>query len=88
MFGAAAVLGVIALALLITGGVLALANVLQPWAAAVVVAVVILVAAGVLALIGKNKVAGVSVVPTTAMNGLKTDVETLKTGITSLKEIR
>lgn len=88
MFGAAAVLGVIALALLITAAVLALAIVLQPWAAAVVLGLVVLIAAVALVLIGKKKLTGVSVVPTAAVEGMKADVQALKQGVTALKEIR
>jgi uncharacterized membrane protein YqjE len=88
LFAAAAVLAVFALALLVTAGVLALALVLQPWAAALVVAIVFLIGAGVLAMVGKGKVADVSLAPAATIANMKTDVRAIKSEIASLKEGR
>ena len=77
--------GVLALygfgALLVTIGA-ALAEVMPPWLAALIVAVVLFVAAGVAALLGKKQVQqAVPPTPTKAVDSTKRDVETVKTAV-------
>lgn len=88
MFGAAAVLGVFALAVLLTAGVLALSMVLQPWAAAVIVGVVLLIGAGVLAMVGRKKAANASIVPQRTLESVRTDVDVVKRELAAVKERR
>jgi uncharacterized membrane protein YqjE len=81
MFGAAGVLGWFGLGTLIATAVLALAEAMPGWAAALVVAVVLFAAAGVLALVGRSRVKdGTPLKPERAMAGAREDVETLKGG--------
>ena len=78
-FGAAGVLALFGLGVLITTAILALALVLPAWLAALIVGVVILAIAGVAALIGKKKVQeGAPPVPTQAIASVKTDVQEIK----------
>jgi hypothetical protein len=86
LFAAAAVLAVFAFALLVTAGVLALSLVLQPWAAALIVAVVFLIGAVLLAMMGKSRMSDASVMPTGAVEGMKTDVQVVKAGLSAAKE--
>jgi uncharacterized membrane protein YqjE len=79
MFSAAGLVGFFALATLIATAVLALAEVLPGWAAALVVAVVLLAVAGILALLGRNKVSeGQPLKPERAVAGVHEDIATLK----------
>src|SRR3954454_6024804 len=81
MFGAAGVLGWFGLGTLIATAVLALAEALPAWAAALIVAIVLFAVAGVLALVGKGRVKeGTPLKPERAMAGAREDVETLKGG--------
>ena len=75
MFGAAGVLALFGLGALVAAAILALALVVAPWLAALIVGVVILVVAGVVALVGKNRVgeAG-SPVPDKTVESVKADV--------------
>jgi len=78
-FGAAAVLGWFALGCFLATAILALALVLPPWLAALIVTVVVAVAAGIAALIGKKKVAEAAPpVPTDTVDSVKKDVEEIK----------
>lgn len=78
-FGAAGLLGLYGLALLLTAAVLALALVLPGWAAALIVAAVVLVAAAGAAVFGKKEVAQATpAAPERAVAGVKEDVATLK----------
>lgn len=79
MFSAAGLLAFFGVATLIATAVLALAEVLPGWAAALVVAAVLLVAAAVLALAGKGRVAsGQPLKPERAVAGVREDVAILK----------
>lgn len=79
MFGAAGLLTLYAVGVLITAAIAALALVLEVWLAALIVAVVLLAAAGVAALVGKNRVqeAGTPV-PTRTVENVKRDVEAVR----------
>ena len=57
MFGAAGLLAVYGVGVLIATAILAMALVMSPWLAALIVGVVLLVIAGVVALLGKRRVA-------------------------------
>ena len=79
MFSAAGLLAFFGLATLIATAVLALAEALPGWAAALVVAAVLLVGAGVLALVGKGRVSsGQPLKPERAVAGVREDVAILK----------
>jgi hypothetical protein len=78
-FGAAAVLGWLALGCLLATAILALALVLPAWLAALIVAVVVAIAAGIAALVGKKKVAEAAPpLPTETVESVKKDVEEIK----------
>lgn len=80
-FGAAGLLALYGVALLLATAVLGLAEALPAWLAALIVAAVVLVAAGVAALLGKKEMGEVTpVVPEKAVEGVKLDVETVKGG--------
>ncbi len=79
LFGGAAVMAFLGLAVLIGAAVLALAEVLPGWLAALIVAVVLFAVAGVLALVGRKHVAQASPpLPTQAIAGLQADVAAIK----------
>ena len=79
MFGGAGALGFFAFAALTTCFILALAEVMDGWLAALIVAVVYAAIAGVLALTGKKKVEEASPpVPERALESMKEDVEVTK----------
>src|SRR6478735_4433219 len=79
MFGAAGVLALYGLGVLIATAILGLAVVLDAWLAALIVGVVILAIAGLAALLGKNRVARAAPpVPTQAVANLKEDVDTVR----------
>jgi uncharacterized membrane protein YqjE len=79
MFSGAGVLAFLGLATLIATAILALALVLDPWLAALVVAVALLLGAGLLALLGKNQVVEATPPkPERAVDGLKEDLATVK----------
>src|SRR3954453_10710411 len=81
MFSAAGVLAWFGFGTLVATAVLALAEALPGWAAALIVAVVLFAVAGVLALVGKNRVQdGQPLKPERAIAGAREDVETLKAG--------
>ena len=83
MFGAAGILGLFGLGVLIATAILALALVLPAWAAALIVGVVLLVVAGIVALVGKGKVSQATpAAPERAVEGVKQDVATIKGGHT------
>ena len=78
-FGAAGVLALFGLGLLLTTVVLALSLVLPAWLSALIVTVVVFIIAGIAALLGKKKVneAGPPV-PTRAVESVKDDVQEIK----------
>jgi uncharacterized membrane protein YqjE len=79
MFSGAGVLAFLGLATLIATAILALALVLDPWLAALVVAAALLLGAGLLALLGKNQVVDATPpMPERAVDGLKEDLATVK----------
>jgi uncharacterized membrane protein YqjE len=81
MFSAAGLLAFLGLATLVATAVLALAEVLPAWAAALVVAVVLLAGAGVAGLLGKKEIEQATPPqPERAVAGVKEDVATLKGG--------
>jgi MFS family permease len=81
MFGAAGLLALFGLGVLITTAILALALAMDAWLAALIVAVVLLAAAGLVALLGKNQVvAATPAKPERAMEGIKEDIATIKGG--------
>lgn len=75
MFGAAGVLAWFGFGTLVAAAVLALALVVDAWAAALIVAVLLFAAAGIAALIGKKNVSqGSPPIPETAMQSVKDDL--------------
>ena len=79
MFGAAGVLALYGVGVLIAAAVLALALVLDAWLAAVIVGVVLLAIAGVVALRGKRQVAEAGPpVPTQAVENVKADLDAVR----------
>lgn len=82
LFGGAGVLAFYGVGCLVAAVVLGLANAVAGWLAAVIVGVVLLLAAGAAALVGKKEVAeAVPPVPGEAIDGVRTDVRTVKEGI-------
>jgi uncharacterized membrane protein YqjE len=87
MFGGAGLFGFFAFAGLTATFILALATVVEPWIAALIVTVVYGAIAGVLALQGKNKVQEATPpVPERAVETTKEDVEWLKTKAKSARQ--
>jgi hypothetical protein len=85
-FGAAGLIGGLALGALTAAAILALAEALDTWLAALIVALVYAAIAGTLALIGRSRVqAGTPPVPERAIESSKEDVEAAKR---SAKEAR
>lgn len=79
MFGAAGLLAYFGIAVLIAGAVLALAEAVPGWLAALIVAVVLFAVAGAVATVGKKNVAeAVPVKPEQAIEGVKEDLATVK----------
>lgn len=84
LFVGAALLGFFGLAVLITTVILALANVVAPWLAALIVAVVLLAVAGILAAVGKKALdKGMPPGPERAQASIKADVAAVKEGLQS-----
>lgn len=81
-FGAAALLGLLALGALTATLILALSTFLEAWLAALIVTVVYLAIAGVLALSGRKQVErGSPPIPEQAIASAKRDVEAAKRGV-------
>ncbi|SDS13802.1 Putative Holin-X, holin superfamily III [Friedmanniella luteola] len=81
-FGAAGVLALYAVGVLLAAAVLGLATALPGWLAALVVGVVVLVVAAVAALVGKKKVQEAAPpVPTRAVESVKADVQEIKESV-------
>ena len=79
MFGAAGVLALYAVGVLIATAILALALAVDAWLAALVVGVVLLAAAGITALLGKKRVQEAAPpVPSRAVDSVKRDIETVR----------
>jgi membrane protein len=82
LFGAAGVLALYGGAALIATLILALATVLAPWLAALIVGIVVLGVAGALALAGKKQAQRAApLVPEKATASVKTDIKTVKKGM-------
>lgn len=82
LFGAAGVLAIYGLGLLLALAVVALDLVWPLWLSVLVVAVVVFVGAAIAALVGKREItAAAPPVPSEAMDGVRTDVETVKDAI-------
>lgn len=78
-FGAAGVLAVYGGGALVATAIIALALVLPAWLAALVVTLALFVLAGIAAVVGRNQVKNAAPpVPERAVEGLKTDVRTVK----------
>jgi hypothetical protein len=87
MFGGAGLFGFFAFAALTATFILALAEAVAPWLAALIVTVVYGAIAGVLALQGKNKVQEATPpVPERAVDSTKEDVEWVKTRAKSARQ--
>jgi len=81
LFGAAGLLALYAVGVLIATAVLALALVVDAWLAALIVGVALLAAAGIASLLGKREVEdAVPPVPREAMAGIKQDVHAATKG--------
>ena len=79
LFSGAGLVAFFGLATLITTAILALALVLDPWLAALIVAVVLFAVAGILALTGKKQVQEATPpAPERAVEGVKEDIATVK----------
>ena len=82
LFGGAGVLAFYGGAALVAALILALATVLVPWLAALIVAVVVLGVAGGLALVGKKQAQRAGpLVPEETAASVKTDIQTIKEGM-------
>jgi uncharacterized membrane protein YqjE len=82
LFGGAGLVAVLGLNALVTAVILALANVLPGWLAAIIVGVVLFAVAGVLALLGKKDVQQAAPpLPTETIASVQADVDTVKQGI-------
>jgi tetrahydromethanopterin S-methyltransferase subunit C len=85
-FGAAGLIGVLALGAVTAAAILALAEAVDTWLAALIVGLVYAAVAGILALIGRSRVqSGTPPVPERAIESSKEDVEAAKR---SAKEAR
>ncbi len=81
MFGGAGLVALYGVAALLATVILALAVVLPPWLAALIVALVLFAVAGITALVGKKHVQQATpAAPQQAMAGVQHDVEVLKGG--------
>lgn len=79
MFGAAGVIALYGLGVLLAAVVLALALVVDAWLAALIVALVLFAVAGVAALLGKKKVSEASPpVPRQAITNVKEDIDAVR----------
>jgi len=81
LLGAAGIVALYGVAVLVATVILALALVLDAWLAALIVGVVLMVVAGVAAVLGKNRVAEAAPpVPSEAIESVKQDVAAVKGG--------
>ena len=79
MFGAAGLLALYGVGVLIATAILALALALDAWLAALIVGVVLLAVAGIAALLGKKRVTEAAPpVPTLALDNVKEDVDAIR----------
>jgi uncharacterized membrane protein YqjE len=81
LFGGAGLFALYGIGCLVAAAILALAQPLSPWLAALIVAAALFVVAGIAALVGKREVSEATPpVPAEAISGVKRDVEILKPG--------
>jgi Putative Actinobacterial Holin-X, holin superfamily III len=81
LFGGAGLLALYALGCFVAAAILGLAGPVPDWLAALIVGAALFVVVGIAALVGKKEVSAASPpVPTEAIDGVRTDVETLKSG--------
>lgn len=78
LFGAAGVIALYGLGVLLSAAVLGLANVTDPWLAALIVAVALFVVAGVAALLGRSNVSKVAQAPAARVESVQADVAAAK----------
>ena len=78
MFATALFFALCAMAFLFVTLILVLALFMPAWVATLAVTVVLTIAAVVLVLLGKKKLSGLSFVPTTTIESVKTDIQTIK----------
>jgi membrane protein len=78
LFGAAGIVALYGLGVLLSAAVLGLANVTDPWLAALIVAVALFVVAGVAALVGKRNVSKVAQAPAKRVESVQADVAAAK----------
>lgn len=81
LFGGAAVLALYGVGLLLVLAVVALDLVWPLWLAVLVVMVVVFAAAGIAALVGKQKLAAVTPVPSDTIASVQSDVNTVKSAV-------
>lgn len=80
--GGAGMIALFGIGALVAAAILALDLVVPAWLAAVIVGVALLLIAGVTALVGKREIGQAAPpVPTEAVEGLKTDVQTVRAGV-------
>lgn len=79
LFAGSAILGLYALAFLLTAGLLALTLVIPPWAAALVIFVVTAIAGGIAFTIAKARWRALQLTPEKTVQTLKENAEWLKT---------
>jgi fatty acid desaturase len=86
LFAAASALAIFGLGFIFVTIVLGLVALgVPPWLSALIVTIVLFVAAGVLALLGKKKFAEVNFVPDESVRQIKTDIESIKSGIARVR---
>lgn len=79
MFGAAGIIALYGVGVLIATAILALALVVDAWLAALIVAIVLLAVAGIAALLGKKRLAAAGPpVPSRAIDSVKRDVDAVR----------
>lgn len=78
LFGTAGVVALYGLGVLISAAVLGLANVTEPWLAALIVAGALFLVAGLAALIGKRNVSKVAQAPARRKESVQADVDAAK----------
>lgn len=82
LFGGSGVFALYGVGALVTAVILGLANVLPSWLAAVITGIVLLAIAGVVAFIGKKEISQATPpLPNEAIQGVKTDVATVKDSV-------
>jgi len=86
MFATALFFALCALAFLFVTLILVLALFMPAWVATLIVAAVLIIAAVVLAFQGKKKLEGLSFVPTTAIESVKTDIQAIKREVARARE--